>query len=219
MLQRDYFMRITEMLTAALVKILFNKENKNFDEAEKEIETAAKTIAGFDFKLIALLGEDDVVALAKTSEPYAGRCIVGAELLKEYGDILTGKQKPEAAINVYKKSLHLYIEAQLSKELPSPEEYQPRIDFLIKNLSQTGLSPTVRTKLIDYFEMTGRFAKAEDVIFELIDEKAEGIEKKAVSFYNRLRQKPDEELVKGNLTRKELDESLEEVQFKLNKNS
>ncbi len=214
MLQRDYFMRMTEMLAAVLTKILFNKENKNYEDAEKEIESGAKTIVGLDLKLISVLNAEDVIGLMKSSDIYAGRCLVSAELLKEYGDILAEKNKSEQSINIYNKSLYLYVEALLTEELPAPESYYPRVNFLIKNLSQSGFSRELILKLIDYFEMSGQYSKAEDLIFEVMDEDAESMEKKALTFYNKLRDKSEEELIKGNLSREEIEESIEEIKLK-----
>lgn len=216
MLQRDYFMKMTQKLAAVLTKILLHKETKNYEDAEKEIETAAKTIVGLDLKLISVLSAEDVITLMKSSDVYAGRCLVSAELLKEYADILSEKDKSEESINIYKKSLYLYVEAILTKELPAPEEYYPRINFFIINLSPLGFTSEFKLKLIEYFEISGQFSKAEDMIFDIADENVEGFDKKALSFYNRLQSKSDDELIKGNLSREEIRESLEEIQSKIN---
>ena len=109
MLQRDYLMKMTQMLTTVLTKVLFNKEKKNYIEAEKEIESAAKTIVGLDLNLIKILNVEDVIKLMKTSDVYAGRCLISAELLKEYGDILGEKDRINESIDIYIKSLWLFI--------------------------------------------------------------------------------------------------------------
>lgn len=211
MLQRDYFMKMTEMLVAVLSKVLLNKEKKNYTEAEKEIESAAKTIVGLDFKLISLLNPEDIISLMKTSDVYAGRCLITAELLKEYGNILGEKGNIKESISVYIKSLWLYVESVLTKELPVPEVYFSKINFLIQNLSEIGTPVELRQKIFEYFEISGQYSKAEDVLFELIDTGSADIQQKAIKFYNRLKLKPEEELIKGNLSSEEVEESLEEI--------
>lgn len=211
MLQRDYLMKMTQMLTTVLTKVLFNKEKKNYIEAEKEIESAAKTIVGLDLNLIKILNVEDVIKLMKTSDVYAGRCLISAELLKEYGDILGEKDRINESIDIYIKSLWLYLETMLTKELPEPEIYFDRVNFLIKSLTTAGSDTSLKIKIFEYYEYSGQYSKAEDILFELVDSDAEGIKDKALKFYERLQLKSEEELVKGNFSLEEVEESIEEI--------
>ena len=219
MLQRDYLMKMTQMLTTVLTKVLFNKEKKNYIEAEKEIESAAKTIVGLDLNLIKILNVEDVIKLMKTSDVYAGRCLISAELLKEYGDILGEKDRINESIDIYIKSLWLYLETMLTKELPEPEIYFDRVNFLIKSLVTAGSDKNLKIKIFEYYEYSGQYSKAEDILFELIDSDTEGIKDKALKFYERLQMKADEELVKGNFSLEEVEESIEEINFRFNTDS
>ena len=216
MLQRDYLMKMTQMLATVLTKVLFNKEKKNYIEAEKEIESAAKTIVGLDLNLIKILNVEDVLKLMKTSDVYAGRCLISAELLKEYGDILGEKERINESMDIYIKSLWLYLETILTKELPEPEVYYDRINFLIKNLTTPETDTDLKLKIFQYFEFSGQYSKAEDVLFELMDSDTEGIKDKALKFYERLQLKTEEELVNGNFSREEVEESIEEVNSRYN---
>ncbi len=211
MLQRDYFMRMTEMLTNALQKVLFNKKEKNYEDAEKEIESASKTIVGLDLKIISLLNVEEIISLMKTSDIYAGRCLIAAELLKEYGDIAGEKGKTKESIGIYNKSLTLYIESMLTKELPVPEEYFPRVNLLINNTARFDNSRELKIRILDYYELSGQYSKAEDTIFDMINNGDEEINSKAESFYKRLQRKSDDELIQGNLSREEVEESLSEI--------
>ena len=209
MLQRDYLMRMTEMLTAVIAKVMFNKEIKNYEEAEKEIETAAKTIVGLDLRIINILNPQDIIQLMKTSDLYAGRCLVSAELLKEYADVheLNGKDNSSIIL----KSLNLYIEAILSKELPEPEKYYSKINELISFIAESDLQDDLNFKIIDYYEFSGQYSKAEDLIFELIENNNKDIIDRSVSFYKKLLHRTDEELESGNLSREEVNDALEEI--------
>ena len=211
MIQRDYLMRMVEMLSIVLEKVLFNKEKKNYDLAEEDIETAAKTMVGLDLKLIKLLSIEDILKLIKTSDTYTGRCLVSAELLKEYADILGEKGKSQESVNIYLKSLRLYLETILTKELPEPGEYYPRINFLIKNLSSLNFPDELKLKIFEYYEFSGQYSKAEDLLFEIIESDIEGINEKAIKYYERLKMKSEEELIKGNFSHEEIEDSLEEL--------
>lgn len=209
MLQRDYFLRMAEMLASVLAKVLFNKQNNNYEEAEKEIETAAKTIVGLDLNIINILSTDDIIKLMKTTGLYAGRCLISAELLKEYADVHELNGKTSGSIKL--KSLSLYIEALLSKELPEPEKYFSKINDLIKGIPGDEVSDELSLKLIDYYEFSGQFSKAEDLIFELIEKNSSEIIDRSVSFYKKLQHRTDDELLKGNLSREEVNDALEEI--------
>lgn len=209
MLQRDYFLRMAEMLASVLAKVLFNKQNNNYEEAEKEIETAAKTIVGLDLNIINILSTDDIIKLMKTTGLYAGRCLISAELLKEYADVHELNGKVSGSIKL--KSLSLYIEALLSKELPEPEKYFSKINDLIKGIPGDEVSDELSLKLIDYYEFSGQFSKAEDLIFELIEKNSSEIIDRSVSFYKKLQHRTDDELLKGNLSREEVNDALEEI--------
>lgn len=216
MLQRDYLMKMTQMLATVLTKVLFNKENKNYMEAEKDIESAAKTLVGLDLNLIKILNVEDVLKLMKTSDVYAGRCLISAELLKEYGDILGEKERINESIDIYIKSLWLYLETILTKELPEPEIYYDRINFMIKNLTTPETDTDLKQRIFQYYEFSGQYSKAEDVLFELMDTDTEGIKDKALKFYERLQKKTDEELGKGNFSHGEVEESIEEINSRYN---
>ena len=212
-------MKMTQMLATVLTKVLFNKENKNYMEAEKDIESAAKTLVGLDLNLIKILNVEDVLKLMKTSDVYAGRCLISAELLKEYGDILGEKERINESIDIYIKSLWLYLETILTKELPEPEIYYDRINFMIKNLTTPETDTDLKLKIFQYFEFSGQYSKAEDVLFELMDTDTEGIKDKALKFYERLQKKTDEELGKGNFSHGEVEDSIEEILSRYNTES
>ena len=214
MLQRDYLMKMTQQLAAVLVKVLFHKDKKSFAEAEEEIESAAKTMVGLDLKLIKILDINDILKLIKTSDIFAGRCLISAELLKEYGDILGEKGKHEESINIYLKSLNLYLETILTKELPHPEEYFERVNFLIKTLTSAEYKDDLKLKIFDYFEYSGQYSKAEDILFEMVDSGTDGIKETGIQYYKRLQLKSEEELWKGNFSKEEIEESLEELNFR-----
>lgn len=211
MLQRDYFMRMTEMLAAVIAKILLKKEIKDYEAARAEIESAAKTIVGIDLKLINMINTEDAVKLLKTAGFYAGKCLICAELLKEYGNIHELEGKENESTGNFSKSLRFYVEALTSEELPEPEKYFPEVDNLIHTLSGTEFTPEMNLKLTDYYEYSGQYSKAEDIFFEQIENNNIQFLEKAFKFYKKLLKKTDEELENGNLSRQEAEESLQEI--------
>lgn len=211
MIQKDYFLRMTEVLATVLVKVLFNKENKNYIDAEKEIESAAKTLVGLDLKLISILNIEDILKLMKTSDLYAGRCLVSAELLREYAATYRLKGNDAEAKDFELKSLHLYIESILSKDLPEPGNYYAKINELIANASGFDFSDDLNLRLVGYYQFAGQYSKAEDIIFELVRNQNEHVYEKAVAFYKDLQDKSEDELAAGNFSKEEVREGLDEI--------
>lgn len=214
MLQRDYFMRMTQMMTNALVKVIFHKDLKNYEDANLELENAAKNIVGLDLKIIGILSTDDVMRLMKTGDVYAGKCLISAELLREYGEIHERQNLEDQSRNFYLKSLYLYVEAILSRELPAPAEYFSKVNELIEKLSGMNFPDALSQKLFEYYEMSGQYSKAEDVLFEFVDDDSENVHSKTVSFYKRLKEKTDAELANGNFSREEIESGLQDLRDK-----
>ena len=219
MLQRDYLMKMVQMLTEVIARVLLKKDIRDYAGAEEEIVNAAKSIAGLDLNLIKILSAEDMISLMNTSDIFAGRCLISAELLKEYGDILSDKGNAKESINIYIKSLWLYVEAILTKELPAPEDYYERVDFMIKNLALPEFPDKLKLKIFEYYEFTGKYSKAEDILFELIDAGFNNIHNTGKKFYGNLSLKTDDELINGNFSREEIQDGLEEINNLINSDS
>ncbi|MBS1517903.1 MAG: hypothetical protein JSS91_07435 [Bacteroidetes bacterium] len=217
MLQRDYLMKMVEMLVTVLTKVTVHRENKNYGEALKEIESAAKTIAGLDIEMVKILKADDLIKLMKTSDIFAGRCLISAELLFEYGKILEEKGSP-GYYDIYNKSFRLYTEALLTREIPDPGKYYPNTESAIKKLSEAGFfdddkSENIMT-LFEYYNASGKYSKAEDLLFNIIESgeiDKTVFKKRAVGFYKDMLELDDGQLSSGNFSKEEAEEGLKEI--------
>ena len=195
MLHRDYLMRLVEQLARALAKILFLKEQKKYEEALQEIRQSGKVLVGVDFNMLDYISDADLMSLFKADDPLnAGRFIVIAELLKEEGDIYLELDKENESFRCYLKSLVLYCPAIKFNEILNPDDYLEKVDILIQKLSNYEISWNAKNSLINYFEISGKYSKAEDLIFELAEAGDEQVISNGISFYNRLLLKTDEEI-------------------------
>jgi hypothetical protein len=91
------------------------------------------------------------------------------------------------------------------------------IDAVLAALDDVALPPDVKSKLVVFYEHAGRYSQAEDCLFELAESGTDAIRELGESFYERLADKADEDLQKGNLSRKELEEGLAEFRAKFGK--
>ena len=69
--------------------------------------------------------------------------------------------------------------------------------------------------LILYHEHQGEYSKAEDCLFELVENGCEEAIQVGESFYSRLLNRTDQELKRGNLPLSEVNEGLQELKAKL----
>ena len=81
-----------------------------------------------------------------------------------------------------------------------------RIDELVQRLGEEQLPAPVLRRLFRYLEDRGLYATAEDALYEWLDLNDPNALTEGAMFYERLSQKSDEELVRGNLPRSEVEE-------------
>ena len=84
---------------------------------------------------------------------------------------------------------------------------------LLERAEELELSASQRLAVARMLEALGRYADAEDALFELIDERPDdpGPVDEAIAFCQRLRPLEPEELEAGGLTRQEVDDTLAEL--------
>lgn len=213
MYQRDYIMRMIEQLGQFLTRILGLKEAKKFDAARMEIDRAGKILLGLDMSLIRVLTDEKIISLLQpTGSLDSGRCLLIAELLREEGEICKLQGKDDERYSCYSKSLSLFLEALAVNAHFRTQEYLAKIDLLIAYLKQTTLPAHIDEKLFRYFEMTGEYARAENLLFQLIEADHPGMLEEGIRFYQRLLAKTDSGLEQGNLPREEVEEGLRVLQ-------
>lgn len=149
-----------EQLVKVLSKILFNKQNGNYQEAFKDIDTAFKNTLGFDYNLINSLSGKDIISLldfSKDDSSFSIKCIVIAKLLKENGEIkeLINKEDTKS-FNDYQKSLRLFLEGILRNkhdDIPV-NDYYSDIKELVKKLGDS-IPADIKFLLSKFYKQTG----------------------------------------------------------------
>ncbi|HEX2961317.1 MAG TPA: DUF6483 family protein [Ignavibacteriales bacterium] len=220
MFERDYILRLIEQLTQVLSKILFSKGAKNLDEAKELIRQAYPNMLGLDPDLIRSMSDVEIINFLKiTGSTQYERCLMIAELLKEEAaiDEMIHGEGNEESVLVYFDSLSLFLEALINKDELMTDRFVKDTESVLERVSGFQIPPEIAEKLIRYYEIQGRFADAEDVLFELTETGEPGYLQKAEKFYLRLMEKPEEELRKGNLPKEEVLEGLNRITILLKK--
>ena len=213
MIQKDYIMRMIEQLSVVLMKILFNKETKNYTQALLEIDSAYENLLGLNPDYIKAISEGEIVGMLESNGSIdAEKPIIIAELLREEAEI----KELENGLNdnvlyIFFKSFYIYVEAIIYDSRYNQKEYLKKLDKIVEKIIKYELPNQIQFKLFQYYEIIGYFGKAEDILYELIDLKYPNILFECKSFYLRLLNKSDEELLSGNLPRNEVNEGLDHI--------
>lgn len=212
MIERDYIMRMIQVLTAALARIVLLKKARDFPRALLEIQTTGRTLLGVDRTLLGRLSPSQMMEIFGSDFTVAApKSYVLGILLAEEADVhrLMGDQNE--ADQYLLKSLCLLIDTLLKSGEPIEPEHTSRIDEVIQKLEGAILPPDAQARVFRYFEWMGKFDKAENMLYEVLEHDP-GFKEEGLNFYRRLLQKSDPDLHAGNLPRDEVIEGLERLQ-------
>lgn len=217
MIEQDYIMRMIDQLIKVLAKIFFNKEIGDYPAALKEIDSALTGITGLDYNFLSSLTDQDIISLIKISEDNemtGMKCFVMGKLLKERaGAREMGNNINTEIHNEYEKALSLYLEGILSNKniVNLFSDYFTDIETIVDKINNEDLRPEIRFKLFKFYELAGKYDKTENELFLLKKIRYIDIENEALNFYKRLETLTEEELRKGNFSKEEVKQGLDEL--------
>ena len=212
MLRKDYIMRLIEQLGVAVARIIALKNNNQAHEALKEIEQACEKYLGLDPRVIEAASGEALLGLMSMGGKFdLRRAVLLGVLLKEEGELYEMESMAERSYWGYTRSLWLFLESlNRDPELRTPDNLADT-RFVLNKLARYELSPDLKSRLFCYYEWTGAFDKAEDMLFDLLDRDQHPWVEKGREFYKRLYAKSDDELARGGLPRDELELGMKEL--------
>ena len=104
------------------------------------------------------------------------------------------------------------MEAVLNNNEFQTEENYEKIDHLIKETEIKAKSIRLTINLFRYFDLKGEYDKAENLLFDLIEISPAFAAAEGEKFFSRLKLKSDEELLKGNFSREEIEQGRVELE-------
>jgi len=218
MMQRDYLLRMIEQLSRVLTRILNLRQAKDYEGALTLIDEVFKQTLGLSSEFINSLSNETLLAmLTSLGTLNVEKCFLAATLLKAEGEIENDQDKPDEGYYCYLKALHLFLAILLSDDKINDQDLFVEIEKVLDKLEPYELPFSTRAQLLQYFERTGRYAKAEDALFEVIEASPDEAEldadlfQQGSEFYERLRKKNDIELAAGDFSREEIEEGLAQL--------
>jgi len=165
--QRDYLMRQIEIAGQMLARILGLAKGGRRDEALGLFDQAYQPLLGVSARVVSTLSEEQLLSLLTSgSMPDLRRVATVLELLKVEADLHAGAGNRAAAEPRYRRALALagFLAAR-SEALPDAALAAD----LVERVATLELTVAQRLQLARVLEALGRYADAEDALFEAID--------------------------------------------------
>ncbi len=203
-------MRQIEQVGQMLARILGLAKGGRGDEALTMFDQAYGPLLGVGSRVVAVLDDGQLVdMLTSGANPDMRRVAMALELLKAEADLYRQAGAAGEAAVRYRRAVALAgclaarSERLLDRDLAAG---------LLERAGELELTDPQRLAVARVLEALGRYADAEDALFELIDEAPgdPGPVEEAIAFCQRLRPLEPEQLEAGGLTRDEVDATLAE---------
>ena len=168
--EKDYIMKIIRQFTNAIAKIMGLKAENKIEESQEVLTDTLKDFTGLNKEVLESLPYEILIRKVSGSrQTNTVKSLVLAELLNQQAEIFEIRGELSRAKNLYLKSLNIMINVILNEDNSILEQNQDKVNALIEKIKQFEVPKESKLLLIQYYELTQSYAKAEDVLFELID--------------------------------------------------
>jgi tetratricopeptide (TPR) repeat protein len=211
MTQRDYILRIAEEVGRVLAQVIYKKQREDYQGAHAFIDEQFRQMLGMGAGFVHSAPEETLLAmLTSMGELDTEKCWLAATLLKADGEVYEAQGNEDESYYSYLKAIDLFLAVLTSDDELHRLDPVPEVEGLLYKLSNYDLPVRTKSLLFRYFEQTGSFANAENVLDELLDADPHDSEviEHGKAFYRRLLRQSDATLAMGSLTRDEVEDGL-----------
>jgi hypothetical protein len=215
-IRRDYILRMIEEFIQALARVNALKQDQRWQEAAGAVDEEFQRLIGTGAQAVARLTETELLARLIRGEPTQAvhdKTLMLTALLKEAGDVAATQGRAKESRSCHLKGLHLLLETLAREEVSAVPDFVPRVEMFAAALHGSPLPLETQALLMQHYERSGQFAKAEDALFAMLETERgnAGLADFGVSFYERLQGQSDASLAAGNLPRPELEAGLADL--------
>jgi hypothetical protein len=205
-----------EEFLQVLTRLKALKRGQLWDEAASELDVQFQRLVASGATTVAQLSETELLARLLQGDPTSvvrTKTLILIALLREAGDVAVAQDRLAEGRTYYLKGLRLLLEGLRQQEAGDRPEFVPSVDVFLSALADAPLPVSTLAQLMQHFESTGQFGKAEDMLFALLeaDPANAAIPEFGLAFYERLSHQTDAALLAGNLPRPELETGQEEL--------
>jgi len=173
------------------------------------IDVSGKQLLGLNPDLTESMDAEELIRLFSIKEGIDHeKCLIMAVLQYEQAVVNSHTDKSESDIyRAYLKSFLLFKAAFNNKEFKSERDLDKAF-ACCENLLEFELDDHHLFEIFRFYKEEKAFARAEDVLYILLEKNRSTAKETALNFYNDLLKYDDAELKKGNLPREEVLEGL-----------
>jgi hypothetical protein len=221
MIRRDYILRMVEQFMEVLRRIQRSKKDQRWDDAGTALDEEFKRLIKQGAAGANALSLTELLSRLIEGEPTQAvqmKTFMLATLLQEAGDLAIANNQIELGRSHYLKGLHLLLHTLAGGDVEDFPEFVPKVEMFVTALADFELPVETLAALMQHYERSGEFAKAEDALFNMLEQADDNtrILEFGMAFYERLLVQSDANLEAGNLPRPEAESSLSELRSKLN---
>jgi hypothetical protein len=220
MIRRDYILRLVEQFLQALSRIQGFKKEQRWDDADVALDEEFQRLIKQGAEGVGSLSLTELLSRLIEGEPTQAvqmKTFMLVTLLQQAGDLAIAQNQIELGKSHYLKGLHLLLHTLAGSDIQDYPEFVPKVEIFVAVLKTFELPIETLGTLMQHYERTGEFAKAEDALFDMLDQVGENVRilQFGIAFYERLLELSDDLLEVGDLPRLEVESSLTELRRKL----
>lgn len=215
MINRDYILRLAEQFGRELSIILGLRKRNLYEDALIYIDDLLLKNTGLTLRFVDALPEDALIeALSPLGHLNVSSCLTTAILLEAEGDVYEDMGRTNDGYYRYSKSLYLFLTALPHEPVESCTNFIVGVDGLLDKLADYELPASLKSKLFPYYEHIQRYGKAEDTLYELLEDAPHdhALIEQGRQFYTRLLKQDDTALQARNFSHEEAVEGLQSLQ-------
>jgi hypothetical protein len=208
-----------EELGRVVAGVVAMRRRGEVEEAEQALDDALNRMVGFGTALADELPAEQLIQMLRLAG-FSGRdgrvntdrLVALGTLLQEGGELAAARGEIGLRDGRRLKALEVLLLASMQERLIS-DQVRDAVEALAQELSNYDLSLGMKERLWLHYERLGRFSRAEDWLFELLDDEraGPGIVAAGIAFYERLGRQTDAALETGGLSREEVEAGLEQL--------
>lgn len=213
MLKNDYMKELENSLRLLKMEVDQSLADGDIEKCKKLINKQFRALIGLDVETIDTLSFNTIKdILSKDNQYNAEKYIALGELLKLEGLISEKEKNIQNKFFYYEKIVEAFFEGYEEDETIN-KKYLNESKEQIEELMQYEISINIEKKIFRLYELLGSFDKAEDLLFQMINEtnKDKEIIEQGKAFYNRLKELPQSVLEQGNFSLEEVEDSYKEL--------
>ena len=220
MIRRDYILRLVEQFLQALSRIQGFKKEQRWDDADVALDEEFQRLIKQGAEGVGALSLTELLSRLIEGEPTQAvqmKTFMLVTLLQQAGDLAIAQNQIELGKSHYLKGLHLLLHTLAGGDIQDYPEFVPKVEIFVAVLKIFELPIETLGTLMQHYERTGEFAKAEDALFDMLDQAGENVRilEFGIAFYERLLVLSDDALDVGSLPRLEVESSLTELRRRL----